>query len=258
MKKESIEINKDNQDDKTSYYMKYLDENKKDINVWLEFIEYQTRKQKDQEVGSTLGQYERKMAIFKKAITENPDSYRLRIEYIKFKARSIETTSMYNWIDVIEREYQSLINEKFEYLKSLKKNQRTEASKLLLPIFMETWFEFIGFFLSNNSSNILVFKIKKSFKDCFEFFLSSDKLFGLIKPSYLFYDFLIKLLDSYCRFLAKTGFVEKSIGVYQSLIDFNISTDKEQEIDFERKKVFLRCFMILVYQDLVRNTRRDG
>ena len=52
-------------------YVKYLSENKNDIEKWLEFIDTQ------EEV------YERKASIYEKAIKENPTCFRLKMELLK-------------------------------------------------------------------------------------------------------------------------------------------------------------------------------
>lgn len=96
--------------DRTGDFMKYLSENKSDVVKWLEFIDYQSQLTHNKsEILSPAGLYERKVGIFEKAIKENPNSFRLKIELTKLKSNNIEFTNIYNAFETIEREFYMLL-----------------------------------------------------------------------------------------------------------------------------------------------------
>ena len=95
--------------DRTGDFMKYLSENKGDLAKWLEFVEYQTELAHKLKNLSRTGLYERKVGIFEKAIKENPNSFRLKIELVKLKATNIELTNVYNAFETIERQFYMLL-----------------------------------------------------------------------------------------------------------------------------------------------------
>lgn len=96
--------------DRTSDYMKYLDENKTDVAKWLEFIDYQSHVAQKSGSASQTGVYEKKKSIFERAIQENPSSFRLKIELAKLKAESFEFAKSYNAFEAIEREFYMLLS----------------------------------------------------------------------------------------------------------------------------------------------------
>lgn len=104
---------KKSEDDLTADFMKYLSENKNDVAKWLEFIDYQsTRRNIDNKEAqaSPSALYERKKSIFERAIQENPNSFRLKVEMVKFKAQSVEHIDAYNAFEAIERDFYMLLS----------------------------------------------------------------------------------------------------------------------------------------------------
>jgi hypothetical protein len=248
--------------DRTSDYMKYLHENKKDIAKWLEFIEYQSRAQhfsldKSSSMESTSGaqgeslefstmsMYQRKCSIFERAIKENPDSFRLKLELLKYKASSIEITNLIDSIDKLETEFFSLLVDESVRANRNKLNkheQRTHVNNLF-----EVWFELIKFLIDSNSININLNRIRSVFLKCFDYFTNSENnsIINANKNKEFFLINLIELVDFYCTFMAQSGYVEKSIALYQALIDFNfciVPSNKNSKhnnmSEIERKALF--------------------
>jgi hypothetical protein len=223
MKNELDSIESDSQKaDLTSDYVKYLDENKNDVARWLEFINYQSK------LYSGLYLFERKQSIFDRAMKENPSNFRLKIENVKLRANSIEMLNInfYNSADLIESEFLGLLASESFRLTEIKLNQYATFN-LILANLLEIWTSLIDFFVNNNSSNIFVDRVKQSFVKCFNFFLNNPSnsiqsiLSHFLRTNEYFSGLVLDLVDKYCLFLSRCGYVEKSIGIYQALLDFN-------------------------------------
>lgn len=238
--KKNLDVNNSDskQDDKTADFMKYLNENKTDVKKWLEFIEYQSLgKQADLNVI-----YERQIAIFDKAIKENPESFRLKFELVKLKANSFELNETINSIDTIEAEYLALLfSESSVSNQSLAKMSELDQLKLLTNLF-EVWFEMIRFYSTNSSSSLNFNKTRRVYVKFFQYFLaSSNKLILKNIKTDLFLNNILIGLDLYCSFLARSGYFEKAVGVYQALLDFNLYTSSSAYPSLDlasRKKLF--------------------
>ncbi|RNA02640.1 NRDE2 -like protein [Brachionus plicatilis] len=197
--------------DLTSDYMKHLNENRHDIDKWLEFIEYQDKALNLRLSGQIKNMssilFERKKSIFERAISENPLNFHLRMEYLKLRAGSIEMMTQYDSVDLMENEFYALLE--FE--------AKNEANWKNL---YEIWFELIKFFTNNNLSMVSVNRIQLVYKKSFNFFIYSkiEKT-----PDYL---------NNYCGFLRNCGYLEKAIGIFQAIIDFNFTTSKKQSLNY--------------------------
>lgn len=204
--------------------MKYLQENPKNIDKWLEFI-------RSEMADETVGSYERKFSIFEKAIKENPESFRLKIELLKFKIKSYEIVGIK--LNDIEADFLSLIF----YVEPFKSNKDQLANQF------ETWIEFIKFLMENNSSYLNFEKIRKVFQRCFVYLLEKEPR----EANDFFYANILHLLDIYCNFLKKSGYIEKSISLYQAILDFNFSVCENQKskyanINKESKKTLFELY----------------
>jgi hypothetical protein len=236
------ELNESNKVDKTSDFIKYLDEHKNDIIKWLEFIDYQTNLFNQQKFHAETQQhnennmkeelknqsltviFDKKIAIFDKAITENPRNFRLKMEKLKYKSSSFEIISSYNALETIENEFIELLIDQSTNIRPKLMSQNTQFE--LLANLFEIWFEYLKFLIHTNSSNITFNKIKRTFQKCFNYFLpkESNELVRLNSNSELFFNAILKLVDNYCSYLCKNGYVEKVIGIYQALMEFNLNS----------------------------------
>jgi len=234
--KKNLDLNYENKIDKTAEYMKYLNENKTDIKKWLEFINYQSIMNLNNEIPNKIVNYERKKAIFEKAIKENPTSFRLRIELIKLKADSIEFNES---IEKIEDEFFALLfTETSISFQIISKMKQLNQLKILTNLF-EIWFELIKFLNKNNSSSLSFNKIKLMYIKFFQYFLNSTNPIILKNmKTELFLNNILNGIENYCSFLSKAGYYEKGIAIYQSLIDLNftISSPNHKNLDFNNRK----------------------
>jgi hypothetical protein len=221
--------------DKTGDYMKYLTENKNDIQKWLEFIDYQSHSTNEKQLNQ-LVVYERKLSIFEKAIKENPTSFRLRIELIKLKANSIEIIESVNAVEKVEADYLALLfSESSLSYQIISKMKNFDQLKILTNLF-EIWFEMIKFFISNTASNLNFNKIKRVFVKFFQYFLnSSNPIIIKNMKSNLFLNSILKGIEIYCQFLSRAGYFEKGLAVYQSIIDLNFCTNSASYTDLDLK-----------------------
>lgn len=216
--------------DLTPDFMKHLNENKHDIDKWFEFIDYQDKAVNLRLSGQTKNfsgiLFERKKSIYERAISENPQNFRLRIEYLKLKAKSIEMMTQYDSVDLIENEFYALLEQEAKYDMNWKN-------------LFEIWFELIKFFTNNNLSMVSVDRIRQVYKKSFSFFINSKQE---INTDYLVN--LIDLLASYCKFLRDCGYFEKAIGLFQAIIDFNftVSSKEYKILDFEKRKTVFELF----------------
>jgi hypothetical protein len=224
--------------DKATDYMKYLNENKNDVRKWLEFIEFQkTHRHLDENIESpsiitsSFPIYERILAIYERAIKENPNDFRLRIEKIKYQADSIEMNTAFDSAEQIEKEFMSLLIKQSTLDKSqLNKTSSAEQIGIVQNLF-EVWFEYLSFLINNNFSYNICSKIKRTFQKAFEFFLNNDENM-LIKRhanSAIVQVNLLEMFETYCLYMCKNGYVEKAIGSYQALIDFNFGSQNSDQ-----------------------------
>ena len=181
-----------------------------------------------------MDQFERKMSIFERALSLNPNSFRLKLERIKLKANSLEMLNidMYNSLDLIRNEFTSLLASESSHLMEMKLSNISSFNAILAKL-LEIWLELINFLLSNNSSNVFFEKIRKAFTDCFGFFTNNPStplqsiLSHFLTTSDFFASILIELVDVYTRVLCQFGYVEKCVGIYQALLDFNLYSDEQ-------------------------------
>ena len=215
MKKQFDEECRDIKSDKTSDYMKYLHEQPTDVDKWLEFIESQSKVGPGENLSVY---YERTLAIYARALVENPASFRLKIELVKFKATSLELDSEYNASDRIEKDFFDLLFAESAFL-SVKLTKSLAAQTSLLANLFETWREYLKFLRGANLASLAFNKIKRAYVKCFEFFLRSDNdviTKHALKPHFI--DNLLRLVEDYSAFLCANGYVERAFGVYQVIL----------------------------------------
>ena len=140
---------------KPGYYTNYLQDNPKDIQKWLEFI-------RSEITDETVSSYERKLEIYKRANKENPESFRIKIELLKFKVESYEMAD--NKLRDIEQDFLSLIF----YVEPFSSNEQH------LAYLFETWIEFIRFLTGNSSSYLNFEKLRKVFQGCFSYLIEKQ------------------------------------------------------------------------------------
>jgi hypothetical protein len=216
-------------------YIKYLHENAHDIDKWLAFISSQ------QQHGGA-DSYERVLSIYERGIQENPTSFRLKLEYIKYKSHCIELNTVeFDAGAKIERDYVELM---FVEAAFLSKNKTNLVSYKNL---FETWFEYLKFLQESNLSQHTFERTKRAYTKCFEFFLTQSHK-NIMKESF-FADNYLNLLESYCTFLRLNGYYEKSLAVYQAVIDFNFCSQtqsvnsKYNNLDFKSRKALYELYM---------------
>ena len=229
----------------TADYNKYLNENPKDVTKWLEFIEYQDvlaasnpqplaandessvdKREEDNYL------YKRKLAIFEKAVEKNGDNLKLNLEFIKFKVLNNQTGL--ETVQKTENEFQRLI------VMELNRPKQDEFGFFSL---FYTWYEYLRFML--NLTNVSVSRVKKIVQKFFRFFLADvDSVIGKqssSKKKCLFVNSILYLIRFYCKFLTQTGYNEKLIGIYQALVDFNL-TNLTSSLDLGNIKNLLEVY----------------
>ena len=245
-----------NRKDRISDYMKYLNENKTDVAKWLEFIEYQSKKNSknfenstDKQEANDMSFYERTVSIYERAIKENPNSFLLKIELIKYKARSIEMSNSYNAFEVVEKEFLNILLSESAFLNSSSsKINKTHLIRVVSNLF-EIWFEYLKFLINSNSSDLMFNKVKKAFSKCFDFFLKNpNSWLSQICNEQIFKNNFLQLVDAYTSFLSKSGHIEKAIGVYQALLDFNFCANTKNDnsnyknLNFKSRKALFELY----------------
>ena len=110
----------------------------------------------------------------------------------------------------------------------------------------EIWFELIKFSVNYNSSNVLFDQIKRQFTKCFAFFLKSSNVhLTRLANRAAYQSLLLQMLDNYCGFLLRSGYVEKAVGLYQALLDFNLCTAGRNEyksVDARSRRTLFELF----------------
>lgn len=199
-------------------FNKYFNEHPKDIDKWLEFIDYQdilASKRNFDQTKMTL--YDRKISIFERALRENQNSFRLKFEFIKFKTQNYLLNELSSF-EKVENEYLKLIEDE------LKQNN--------LKNIFQVWLEYLNSFINLNLANVTIGKIKQVFQTAVEFFLRNKSAFCKNEAQINeFYNIIYTFIATYARFLVSSGYDEKAIGLYQALIDFNTSTSKKYDLN---------------------------
>lgn len=118
-------------------------------------------------------------------------------------------------------------------------------NEIVLNLF-EIWFELIEFSVNYTLSSVLFDQIKRQFSKCFAFFLKSSNkhVTRLMNTSEVYLNCMLQILDNYCAFLVRAGYVEKAVAVYQALIDFNMcsSSPKYNDLDVQNRLTLFGLF----------------
>jgi hypothetical protein len=210
---------------KTAVLNKSLNENPKDVDKWLELIGYQSDLKDNLNQSSS---FDRTLSIYERAVKENPSSFKLKFELLKFKSKyddaamtgseQMKTTNE----QATENEFQNLINEQLEvFNKQPKLNDVANCVRSLILL----WSEYIKYFQYKNTTNKNLTRIKSIFKKSFDFFLVQLRVDDSKIKFTVFHFVLDFLLGNYLMLLQYADYSEKVIGIYQALIDFNLSSN---------------------------------
>ncbi|GFY70502.1 nuclear exosome regulator NRDE2 [Trichonephila inaurata madagascariensis] len=186
---------------KTTLFNKKLSESPHDIQLWLDFVDFQEElyySQKMEETNKALPESyltEKKVAILDKALKHNPQNVQLNITKLNL-CRSLWT------IDTVIKSWEQLI--------------------FLYPNNAQIWREYVIFVLTNityfNTTRLL-----KVFKKCIKTLsnLSEGIMQSHEAPPDII-DIMIDIFAQLCFVLKSCGFTEKAIAAYQGLIEFNL------------------------------------
>lgn len=201
--KEDKDINLPNNDKEASkieYFNRHLRENPHDISVWLQFLEYgdenflwastlASKKVQD------LALNEKKLSIVDKAISLNP-------KCIAFKLKRLDILQSISSPDDLEKEWKKLA---FVYPND--------------PKIWKCYFNF----LQNSVTHFTVPKTIKVYNKCLNIFKSMlEGTFHTHKPPPNLQKECLNLIFNLTLFLSESGFIEKSIAIWQALIEFNL------------------------------------
>lgn len=126
-------------------------------------------------------------------------------------------------------------------------------NEIVLNLF-EAWFELIKFSANFASSTVLFDQIKRQWIKCFGFFLKSSnqhlkqRLSSSSSSDEMFLNLMLRLVDNYVGFLIRSGYVEKAIGLYQALLDFNLCDG--QRTQYKTANVESRLTLFELFWDI--------
>lgn len=185
---------------KTEYFNKHLRENPHDIDSWLNFIDFQdeysiwdfsqsSKKLQDVALG------EKKLSIVDKAIELNSTCIALKLKRLEV-LRNISTP------EDLEKEWKKL--------------------SFVHPNNPKIWKSYFKF-LTTHVTHFTVSKTTKVYQKCLEIFKSmlEGTFHTHTPPPNLEVECLNFILD-FTKFLSISGFIEKSIAIWQALVEFNL------------------------------------
>ncbi|GFV48088.1 nuclear exosome regulator NRDE2 [Trichonephila clavipes] len=186
---------------KTTLFNKKLSESPNNIQLWLDFVDFQEElyySQKMEEANKALPESyltEKKVAILDKALKHNPQNVQLNIAKLNL-CRSLWT------IDTVIRSWEQLI--------------------FLYPNNAQIWREYT-IFVQTNITYFNTTRLLKVFRKCIK--TLSDLSEGVMQsheapPDII--DIMIDIFAQLCFVLKSCGFTEKAIAAYQGLIEFNL------------------------------------
>ncbi len=200
--------------ERTKEYNERLRQNPEDEDLWLEFVDFQdeslqstefsgkeeekeTKKQKAAKnvVMKRNAVVEKKLAILKAALDKNPSSIRLAVRRLELSREVLETP-------VLDRQWKELI--------------------FLFPKNFELWRYYLRF-ASSYFTSFSVSKVLKVYRTCFsklrqvqaQSFLAADR------PEDLEHQMRF-ILVGLCHFLARAGFREKGVALFQAMMELNL------------------------------------
>ena len=195
--------------EKTREYNEKLRANPSDIQLWLEYVEFQdvsiggesefggkTGEPKKEKVGKNVvlrqkALVEKKLAILKAAIDKNPMSVELGVKRLEVSRELLEAK-------VLDRQWKELI--------------------FLFPRSFSVW----KFYLRFVSSNFTTFTVTRALREYRNYFAKLKQMHALPDQPKGTEDEIIVATVNLCNFLARAGFREKGVAIWQASVELNL------------------------------------
>lgn len=198
---------------KTKEFNERLRQEPNNVRLWLDFVEFQNVSYEDSSFGDgsqkkkkasknvILKQkalIEKKLAILKAAIDKNPQSIELAVKRLDLSKEILDTSTL-------DRQWQELI--------------------FIFPRNLDLWQHYLRFVCTHFASFSLT-KSLKAFRTCFH---KLKNLQGHSFTSTIAQErppdleaHMLEILSQLAHFLAKAGFREKAVGLFQAMIELNL------------------------------------
>ena len=190
---------------KTKEYNEKLRRDPSDIDLWLEFVEFQDQamadfnsdEKKKKKASNVLIKskaiVEKKLSVLKTAMDKNPHSFKLAVERLRLSKEISDNESL-------ERQWHELL--------------------LMFPDDLEVLRQYLDFNASHFTS-FSVSKVTKSFKTCFKKLLSLQAS-STGQTLLNIQDEMVNLIAKLCNFWSDAGYTERSVALYQGLVELNL------------------------------------
>ena len=194
--------------EKTREYNEKLRANPSDIQLWLEYVEFQDVSIGESEFGGKSGEtkkekvgknvvlrqkalVEKKLAILKAAIDKNPMSVELGVKRLEVSRELLEAK-------LLDRQWKELI--------------------FLFPRSFSVW----KFYLRFVSSNFTTFTVARALREYRNYFAKLKHMHALPDQPKGTEDEIIVATVNLCNFLARAGFREKGTAIWQASVELNL------------------------------------
>ena len=195
--------------EKTREYNERLRENPSDIQLWLEYVEFQDVSIGESEFGGKMSQankkekvgknvvlrqkalVEKKLAILKAAIDKNPMSVELGVKRLEVSRELLEAKQL-------DRQWKELI--------------------FLFPRSFSVW----KFYLRFVSSNFTTFTVSRALREYRNYFAKLKQMHALPDQPKGTEDEIVVATVNLCNFLARAGFREKGTALWQASVELNL------------------------------------
>ena len=190
---------------KTQEFNEYLKQYPCDVDKWLQFLKFQEENvifenDKSGKKSLEIVIAEKKLSIVEKALEANPQCFRLIIK--KLKIMEVIASS-----EEVEAEWDKLV--------------------FLYPNVPLIWHHYI-IFLKTNVTHYTTSKLLKLFLKCLKTFsLMHEGLFRTHQSPDNLEEEMLKIIYQTCLVLEEAGYIEKSIAIFQALIEFNLFTPQK-------------------------------
>ena len=179
---------------KTKIFNQRLREEPKNEDLWLEYVDFQDvtldTHHAQNVVMKRRALAEKKLAILSKAIEVNPMNHALYVKRLDLGKEVFESKTL-------DSQWKELLT--------------------LFPRNVHLWVSYLQFVTSHFTS-FSVDKVNRAYRTCLEKLrMERDNCFEKDKMEFQ----MISILNDYCHFLGRSGFREKSIAVYQAMIELN-------------------------------------
>ncbi|XP_033736392.1 LOW QUALITY PROTEIN: nuclear exosome regulator NRDE2-like [Pecten maximus] len=193
---------------KNADYNKRLRENPKDVELWIEFVNFQDRflyedlsDEKSTLVSMNVKKlpkqvvYEKKIMILKKAMEVNSSCVSLKLRYLELCQSHLEATEV---------------------------NKELESLLFVYPTDIALWRRYLLYNQSHLAS-FSVTRVCKLYSTCIQKLIGYQEgsVFSRGSTEGLDRD-MLDLFVQYCCFLRQAGHMEKAVGCFQALIEFNL------------------------------------